>query len=158
MPAKTRPTFKTVDALLSLAEQFHRDLEQRYAVNEDRLTGRRQRMLLAALDRRERHMLSLVTGYRRRASKKVRGTYFQYIPAAADDLETINDWTLPHHAEIDDIMAAVFEFDSTIQDYYQQAATLAPSAPVRDLFASLADAIAEKKRAESQSAVWSRDI
>ena len=151
-------TFKTTRELLELAESLHRKLKSHYQRQPSSPADEDAKMLLDYIRASEKHFTAMLASYRRQAPRDLLDTFYQFTPEELKILDETAAWQPDAASGASEVIAVALAFDDCMQAFYQRASEMAPSQAIRDMFASLADAMAAKKRDEALNASQVQDM
>lgn len=158
MEAGKTDTFKTTGELLDLATSIHQKLKRHYERQKSSLADSDGKMLLDYIRQNEKHVTAMISRYCRQAPDGVLDAYYQFTPDELKILDEAVAWQPDETTSAPEVLAVALEFDDHMHAFYQRASEMAPSQPVREMFDSLAEAMAAKKRDEAMNATQIQDI
>ena len=150
--------YKTTREMLELAETIHLKIKRHYAGIADAAAADDAAMLLDYIERKEAAFGALLARYRRQAPRAVLDTYFQFTQNEHRAIQKWMAWQPDADAGVAEILAVALELDAFMQDFYRRAAQMAQVPKVREIFANLAEAVADKKRDAAFNAAQMRDV
>jgi hypothetical protein len=151
-------TYKTTRELLELAESLHYKLKRYYDRQKSSIVDGDAKLLLNYIRQNEKRFTEMISRYRRHAPAEVLDTFYQFTP---DELKLIDEaatWQPDEAAHASQVLADALEVDDRMHAFYRRASEMAPYQPIRDMFASLAEAMTDKQRDEALNASQIRDI
>jgi hypothetical protein len=158
MEETPRDGFKKISHLLDLAESIHKKVQHHYEKQKRSLRDIDAKMLLDYIARKEHHVGSMISRYRKEAPAEVLETFYQFTPAETKTLADYTAWQPNPHADAAEVLSVALKIDSFMQSFYRRAAQMAPSEESAELFGNLADAINDKKRDQASNASLLEDL
>lgn len=144
-------TYLRVRDILEAARRFHRQLGDFYDRLSDKSDRQRARLLLDYMERHERYFEQGLAAYDAEGADRLLDTWLQYGPDT-DALDAPAPDELPDETGVDEVEKMARRFDEALATFYRDAARLARTKKVRELFQNLAEQQEADKDALKQTA------
>jgi hypothetical protein len=158
MPRNRQGAFVSARDMLELAATLHHRVKHHWEQSQRTVLRSDAKMLLSYIQRKEKRFAQMIDRFLKYAPEDLLEIYFQFTPDEMERLDAFDTWRPDHGSDAKAILGAALEVDAFIETLYRRAAELASNDAVREMFENLAEAVADKQRAEVQNAAWLTDI
>jgi rubrerythrin len=131
-------SYGQVRDVLNTVVEFHRRLREFYSQLAEQTNQERVRILLDYMSRHERGFEQALAEYDQERTQKLLDMWMQYTPEERV-LELPKPEKLRHDMTVDEVVNAALRLDDELVRFYSQAARLAQTEEIRDLFTRLVE-------------------